>query len=151
MKMTKFIFALLLTLPVFACAESMISVEGPYVRATPPVASNSAAFMMLHNGSDQERQLVAAESDVAKHVELHNHINDNGVMRMRQVANIAIPAKGSAELKPGSYHVMLMGLHKPIQENDMVDITLVFDDGKKQRIQAVARHVVKAMHGHKHH
>ena len=124
---------------------SSIEVENPYARAVPPTAANSAAFMLLQNNSDQERNLVSASSDVSEITELHNHINDDGVMRMRKVPQITVPAKGSVELKPGSFHVMLIKLKQPLQEGDAVNVTLNFDDGSKQDVSMTAQKVMRPM------
>ncbi len=92
--------------------------------------------MVVKNTSDKDIQIVKADSPVAKITELHNHINDNGVMRMRQVKEIALPAKGEAVLKPGGYHVMLIDMKAPLKEGDKVAITLKFSDGGTKTIEA---------------
>jgi copper(I)-binding protein len=131
-----------------AADNATVEVTNAYARAVPPSAPNSAAFMLITNHGDSERHLVAAESDVSEVTELHNHINDNGVMRMRQVPRITAPAKGSVELKPGSYHVMLIGLKQPLKEGDAVNLKLKFDDGSEQQLAIKAK---KMMHKMKHH
>jgi copper(I)-binding protein len=131
-----------------AAGNATIEVTEAYARAVPPSAPNSAAFMVINNHGDADRQLVSAESDVSKVTELHNHINDNGVMRMRQVPQITAPAKGSVELKPGSFHVMLIGLNQPLNEGDEVNLKLTFDDGSEQQLAIKAK---KMMHKMKHH
>jgi len=57
-------------------------------------------------------------------------------MKMRQVKEIAVKAGGQAELKPGSYHVMLIDLKAPLKEGETVPLTLTFDDGSSQTIDA---------------
>jgi len=133
-----------------AAENQNIEVVNAYARAVPPSAPNSAAFMLIHNHSDAERHLVSAESDVSEVTELHNHINDNGVMRMRQVPRITVPAKGSVELKPGSYHVMLIGLKNPLKEGDQVNLKLNFDDGSQQQMAVNAKKMMHKMMNHKH-
>lgn len=138
-------------------AADAVTVVQPYVRLAPPNAPATGAFMVLKNGSDKEVRLVKAESAVAKSVELHNHINDGGVMKMRQVHAIAIKAKGETALEPGSYHVMLLGMKAALKEGDKVAITLGFEDGSSKQVDAVVSkpQAPKAaadhsMHGHKH-
>ena len=72
------------TLPSFA-TEAELTITDATVRAVPPGTPTSGAFMTISNSSNADRKLLKADSPVAKTVELHNHINDNGVMRMRQV------------------------------------------------------------------
>jgi copper(I)-binding protein len=105
--------------------EGML-VHEAWVRAVPPTSKMSAAYMVLHNNTGADDHLVSAESDVAKAVELHNVRKTDGMMEMYQVKSIGIPAGGSQELKPGAYHVMLIGLKKPLKAGDMVTLTLNF-------------------------
>ena len=144
--------ALTVSLPLAAqTADRPLHIDTPYVRLAPPQAQATGAFMLIRNTGDAERKLIKAESPVAKTVELHNHINDNGVMKMRPVANIVVPAHGKAELKPGSYHVMLIDLKAPLKEGEAVPLTLSFDDGSTQRIDAPVRKPhdgAPAGHGH---
>lgn len=119
-----------------AGAADSIAVSDPYVRQAPPGARATGAFMVLKNTGDKDVKLVKAESAAAKMVELHNHINEGGVMKMRKVDAITIKAKGEAALKPGSYHVMLMDMAAPMKEGDLIAITLGFDDGSTAKIAA---------------
>jgi hypothetical protein len=122
-----------------SAADTALTVSDAYVRLAPPGARASAAFLVVRNVSGSDRKLVKAESAVAKNAELHNHINENGVMKMRQVPSIDVKANALAELKPGSYHIMLIDMKKALNEGDSVAITLSFDDGSKQLIEAPVR------------
>ena len=133
-----------------------VTVENAWVRVMPPGARASAAFMTLKNSDDKPHALVRARSDVARLVELHTHIHDNGVMRMRPVARIEIPAGGSVALAPGGYHIMLIDLQRPIRDGDHVALELELADGTRLAVQAEARSprrgAIPAMHhGHEHH
>ncbi len=120
-------------------ATENISVSEPYARAVPPGQPNSAVFMKLKNTGDADRALVNAQSPVAKVVELHTHIKDKGVMKMRRVEKIAVPAKTEVILKPGGLHVMLIDLKQDLKPGDTVPVTLLFDDGGNKDIQAPVR------------
>jgi len=109
-----------------AVAETPIAVENAWSRATPAQARAGAAFFVVRNHGANDDTLVAADSDVADSVELHTHIHDNGVMRMRPVADILVPAGGLAELKPGGLHVMLIGLRAPLEEGSTFTLGLTF-------------------------
>lgn len=124
-----------------ALADSPIKVEDPYVRLVPTGTPNTGAFMVIKNTGNADRKVLKAESPVSKVVELHNHINDNGVMRMRPVADIEVKAKGEAVLQPGSLHVMLIGLKQDLKEGDVVPITLKLDDGSATKIEAPVRRI----------
>ena len=120
-------------------AETILSVDDPYVRLAPPGAQTTGAFMIIKNSGSADRKLVNAESPAAKTVQLHNHFNENGMMKMRQVESIDVKANAQAELKPGSYHVMMIDLKTELKEGDSVPIILIFDDGTKIAITVPVR------------
>ncbi len=103
-----------------------LKIDQSWARASAGPARNSAAFMMIHNGGDADR-LVSAAGDVADRVELHTHLMEGNVMKMRQVEAIEVPAKGMAALQPGGFHVMLIGLHEALKEGDSFPLTLTFE------------------------
>lgn len=132
--------------PVSAAGVAdQVSVVDSYVRMAPPGAKATGAFMTIRNAGDKDTQVISAASAAAKIVELHNHINDGGVMRMRQVKEIALPAKGEAQLKPGGYHVMLIDMNAPLKEGDHVVITLGFADGSSKEVHATVQRPTAGM------
>lgn len=110
-----------------------IGVSKIFSRATN--GQNGAVFLRLENTSSNDVKLIKAESDASNTVELHNHIKEGDVFRMRQVDTIDIPANAVAELKPGGLHVMLMGLKNPLIEGEAFNVTLLFDTGETQEIR----------------
>lgn len=120
----------LLVLGMTAPALAKVEAVDGYVRLLPPGSPNTAAFMVLKNDADQPVKLVAAASAAAGRAELHTHLHENGVMKMRQVENIEIPAKGEAVLKPGSLHIMLFEVGT-LSEQTPFPLTLTMDDGQK--------------------
>ena len=83
--------------------------------------------MTLVNEGREDDRLVAAQTDVAATVEIHQTTMDGDVMRMQQVAAIEIPAGGQVELEPGDYHIMLIGLHRDLAVGDRFSVTLTFE------------------------
>lgn len=143
--------ALLLTPLAQAASLEPLEVHNPYARATPPNAPASAAFMMLHNNNDVARYIVSATTPAAETVELHNHVKEGDVMKMRQVSEIEVPANGMATLKPGSLHIMFFDLKKPFAEDDSIELTLTMKNGDTQTITTPIKKVMKGMkHKHKH-
>lgn len=126
----KFLTLILLSFNCYA-----INITEERVRLLPPSSPATGVFMTLTNASKQDRFLIKALSDRAKKVELHNHIMEGGMMKMREVEKIKIPAKGKVTLKPGGLHIMLIGLSKPLQEGEKIPLTLVFKDGLKKAIE----------------
>ncbi len=130
---------------------SQLTVIDPYARATPPGIENSAAYLALRNSSDSDRRLVAAESPVARAVELHTHLHEDGMMRMRQVEHIDIPAQGEVKLQPGGLHIMLLGLERALAPGERIPLTLRFADGEQLSVEAEVRHPIgQQHHGHGH-
>jgi hypothetical protein len=127
---------LLISAGAFAGAADNVTVQDPYVRLAPPNAPATGAFMVIKNNGDKDVKVVKADNPLSKATELHTHINDGGVMKMRPVPAIDIKAKGEAVLKPGGLHVMLIDLKAPMKEGDSVPITLTFDDGSSKQVDA---------------
>lgn len=119
-----------ITPAVFAqgTGTSTIVVEEPWARATPAGAETGAAYMTLDNKTSTADRLTAASSDVAAKLQIHEMTVVNGVMQMRQLVDgLPIPAGGSVVLKPGSYHIMLLGLKKPLKAGDTFPLRLTFE------------------------
>jgi len=142
--------ALGLALPTIAVAER-ISIEDAYARAVPPGQPNSAAFMTLTNQGDQDRALLAAETDAAEVVELHTHRMEDGMMRMRKIEQIDLPAGEVVTLAPGGLHLMLIGLTKTLAPGDQIELTLGFDNGSQQSLSLPVKRIEHGMGAMPHH
>lgn len=117
-------------------AANQIIVRDARVRAVPPGTPHSAAFLVLENAGDAVK-LHRAKADVSKRVELHTHRPDeDGVMQMRPISGIEVPAKGSVVLEPGGLHLMLTGLKSELEVGEGVGLTLIFDDKSELSIVA---------------
>jgi periplasmic copper chaperone A len=121
-------FVLLLGLPAYAAD---IEFSGAFLRAPPTASGAAAGFVTIINHGAAPDRLVAAQSPIAGTVELHTHIKDGDVFRMRQVDTIPVPAHGSAELKPGGDHIMFMGLTDVPKPGTQVPVTLTFEKAGK--------------------
>lgn len=126
-----FVAVLIVAAAVAACAQAAktsIAVEDPYARATPAGALSGAVYMTLDNKTDAADRLIGAATDVAARVQIHEMSMANGVMQMRELANgLLIPAGESVALKPGGYHVMLIGLRKRLTAGETFPLTLTFE------------------------
>ena len=121
-----------------AAAQAQVTVKDAWVRATVPQQKATGAFMQLQ--STKDTKLVSASSPLTPNVEVHEMAMQDNVMKMRQVPAIELPAGKVVELKPGSYHVMLMNLQKPVSVGDTVSLTLSFEgkDGKRETVEVQA-------------
>jgi copper(I)-binding protein len=107
-----------------------VSVSGAWTRATAP-GQNSAA-VSLHITSQKDARLVSASSSASASAELHTMKHDNGMMMMRQVDAISLPAKHDVDIGNGD-HIMLIGLKKPLKAGDSVPLTLTVEFVDKSR------------------
>jgi len=121
---------------VTAAKTPAITIENPMIRLAPPASPNSGGFMLLKNSSATDVNLIKAESDISKVVELHEMVMDQGTMKMRPVGKILIPAKGQTALAPGGLHVMFIGLTAALKDGESKSVTLHFDNGQVEKIEA---------------
>ena len=149
---TKFSLLGLLLALVAAPSFAQVAVSNAWVRGTVAGQKATGAFMSLTSPVDVT--LVSASSPAAKVVEIHEMAMDGGVMKMRLVDKLTLPAGKSVEMKPGSYHVMLLDITAPLAAGEIVPFTLTFvgRDGKKstQVVQATVKALTAAADPHKH-
>jgi len=120
--------AFLLPILFTACSvQAQMQIEKPWVRATAPGAKVAGGYMVIRNAGAAGDKLVSASSPAAAKVELHVHINDNGVMKMREVPGYEVPAKGAFELKPGGAHLMFIDIKQPFKEGEKLPVKLKFE------------------------
>jgi len=110
---------------VVLAADSGVTVQEAWARATPGAATNGAAYVTLAGGS-QPDSLVGVSTSVAAMADVHETINDNGVMKMRSVPAVPIPPGQTVTFAPGGTHIMLMGLKQPLTAGQNFPLTLTF-------------------------
>lgn len=147
--MFKILILSLLSISSTLAGEIMI--EKAYVRFMSPTAQTSAAFMKITNHNNTSISLVKAKSDVAKTVEIHNHVMEKGIMKMKEVPEIVISAHKTIELRPGSFHIMLIDLHKPLVKNSKVKMDLEFSDKTKKSVELLVTDDELEEEEHHHH
>ena len=115
-------------------AQAQTTVKDAWVRGT--VAGQKATGLFAQISSAGGGKLVSASSPVAGTVEIHEMAMDNNVMKMRALPRLEVQAGKTLELKPGSYHVMLIDLNKPLSKGEVVPITLKVE-GKDKKVENV--------------
>ena len=126
-----------------------IMVHDGWARASLGKAPNSAAYMMLMTHGDESDKLVGAATPVAETAELHNHVMDGDIARMRPVDAIEIRPGESVTLEPGGFHIMLMGLKKKLDEGQTVPLTLTFEKAGEVKVDLPIQSLKAAMeHDH---
>lgn len=126
-------------------ALAQVDIDGAWVRGTVPAQTSSGAFMTLH--AHEAAKLVGVSSPVAKSVELHEMKMENNVMRMRGVSTLDLPKMQDVEMKPGGYHIMLVGLTRQLKAGETVPLTLKFQMQDKKIVETKINAEVRALNG----
>lgn len=117
-----------------------VRVEEAWARRAPAMGgkggANGAVYAVLANPGRQPDALVGAASDVARAVEIHETYRDMGMMMMRPVKRLALPGGGKVELRPGGYHLMLLGLKQDLKAGESVGVTLEFEQAGRISVKA---------------
>jgi copper(I)-binding protein len=142
---------LALAVPALAQQAGDIAIATPWSRAAGQ-GGTGAGFLAISNRGTVADRLLSASSPAARTTELHAHIRDGDVMRMRPVAAIDLPPGQTVTLQPGGLHLMLIGLTRPLQPGQNVPVTLVFERAGTVQvelaIQAAGARGPAMRHGH---
>ncbi len=154
--MSKFFWSALLSL--FWVSQAMagdIAITDAWARATAP--EQDSATVSMHIISRKDASLVAVSSPVADHVEIHTMSHDEGMMIMREIETLDLPANQEVVLGGEGYHLMLMGLKQQLKAGTVVPLTLTFQSGAQHKeslhIKATVRSLTSTGEhgGHMHH
>ena len=125
------LIAALLSPSLFASAHDYsageLQIEHPWSREMPAVAPTAAAYFVVHNKGAEDDRLLGVSTPHAGKAELHEHIHADGLMKMQQVQNVAIPAGGEVQFAPMGYHVMLFNLQQQAKDGERFPLTLTFE------------------------
>jgi len=111
-----------------------LEINDLWLRGSVPGQTNGAGYMQINNPTGVSDRLLSAQSDASNRLELHTVITENGVAKMRQVQGIDVPAKGSAKLAPGGFHLMFLQLTGPFKQGDSVPVVLKFEKAGEVRV-----------------
>ena len=111
-----------------------LSIDDVWARTGQPGQVSAAYFEVKNKGAADK--IVAAHCDCAKSTELHHVKMTDGAMKMYQVQAMDVPADGELQLKPGSYHIMLIGLNRPLVAGEMLPIKVKFEKAGEVTVNA---------------
>jgi copper(I)-binding protein len=111
-----------------------LTITSAWSRASTGINRPSAVYLSIANNSFVRDLLISAHTRTAKRAELHRHFMDNGVMKMRQVDFMEVPANGMTMLKPSGSHIMLFSLKSLLKEGDMFPMSLKFEKAGKATV-----------------
>ncbi|MBW8191075.1 copper chaperone PCu(A)C [Neiella marina] len=146
--MIKRVASALLSLAMVPAIGCELTVEDAYVRAPIPGVPNTAAFLRINNSCSEPVSLIAGQASAAKSVELHTHIHEDGMMKMRQVDAIIVAANDSVELKPGGYHLMMFEIDSALKDAKSTPILLTFSNGQQVEFVAPLQDLMSKHHHH---
>jgi copper(I)-binding protein len=146
----------LLPLAAPALAQDRVTEAGPLRIVDPWTRAagqgmQGGGFLTIRNTGAAPDKLVSASSPAAGRMELHTHIRDGDVMRMRPVADIPVPANGEVTLQPGGLHLMLIGLTQPMNAGQSIPVTLRFERAGEVTIQLAVQAAGARQPGHHRH
>ncbi len=152
--MTSTIKATLVGLACWLCMASAsageLEITHATVRLVPPVASATAAYATLSNRSAQALEIrqVTVNPAIADSAAIHDMQMHDGMMSMKALAVLNIPAGDQVQLQPGGKHIMLEGLKHPLKAGQTIELTLIFNDGSRQSFTAVVTDMRHQAHHH---
>lgn len=119
-------------------------------RAMPPTAPTGAVYFILHNPGNAPDRLLGVHTPRAKKAELHTHVHENDMMRMKQIDSIEVPAGGQVEFKPGSSHVMLFEMSAPLVAGERFPLTLEFEHAGEVTVEVSIQDQAPTPSAHEH-
>lgn len=135
--------------PLAHAQTPAMEVREAWARATTSTARVGGVFLKLRATGAGDR-VVSASSPVAEKVELHETIRDGNVMRMREVPALTVAAGQTVELKPGSYHIMLIGLKQPLNRGESFPLTITFEKAPAVTATVTVQAAGASGMGHRH-
>ena len=133
MIMSRLPLILLLIFSPIALAE--LDVRDPWIKNLPSSVPVRAGYMTIHNPQSKAVSIVSLRSDAFSSIEIHQTIEQDGMMNMEQVPSLKIEPNSSVQLAPGGLHLMMMNPSEPTQPGDQLEIVIVLDDGSEQRVE----------------
>jgi len=127
--------ALILLLMFSPIASAELDVRDPWIKNLPASVPVRAGYMTIHNPQSKAVSIVSLRSDAFASIEIHQTIEQDGMMRMEQVRSLNIESNSSVQLAPGGLHLMMMNPSEPTQPGDLLEIVIVLDDGSEQRVE----------------
>ena len=130
-----------------------LEIAHPWSQELPPNAPTVAAYFVISNPGKTDDRLLGVSTPHAGKAELHEHIHADGLMKMQQVQNVAIPAGGEVQFAPMGYHVMLFNLQQQARDGERFPLTLTFEKAGAVEVEVAVQKeapVVEPAHGEGH-
>lgn len=133
-------------------AEEILDIDDAWVAEAPPVAPVMGGYMKIENETDKLISITSASCPDFEKVEIHEMSMSGGMMKMRQIEKLDVPANGKVELQPGGYHLMLIKPKQPFKKGDTLTVTLHTAEGQSQAVKMEVKERSSGdAHQHHHH
>ena len=123
-----------------------VRIEGAWARRAPMMkgdstagSGNGAVYLTIINPGNVSDDVIAASSDVAENAELHESYEESGMMMMRPMIKLHVPAGAKLEMKPGGYHIMLINLKRELKAGQVISVTLVLQKAGRVPVRAMVK------------
>ena len=139
----------LMFMPVLQ-ADEVLDIDDAWVAEAPPVAPVMGGYMKIENETNKPISITRASCPDFESVEIHEMSMSGGMMKMREIEKLVVPANGKVELKPGGYHLMLIKPKKPFKRGDTLTVTLHTANDYSQAVKMEVKER-KSSDDHQHH
>jgi len=146
-----FTLTCVLALPFALAAQAEAVLEGAWVRALPPTQANTAAYVTVRNPGSEPLTVTGGSAALAGRVELHDTVEVDGMLRMRQQESVTVPAGGSVAFAPGGLHLMLLELERMPAVGEVLELCLEIDGEALCTDAETRRAPASSGHDHQHH
>ncbi|WP_417657892.1 copper chaperone PCu(A)C [Pseudidiomarina aestuarii] len=116
-----------------------VEISNAWIKESIPGTENGAGYLTLTNVGTTAITLTGAATEAARAAEIHEHVMNDGMMRMRRVPELAIDVGETVIFRPGSFHVMMFGVKEPFQVGQEIGLELIFSDGDRKAVTAEVR------------
>ena len=119
--------------------DATLEISDAWARASPPGAVAGAVYCEIKNSGPTPVTLQSMSADVAKNIEPHTHIHEDGLLKMRKINTLKINEQSSQQFAPGHKHIMLIGLNQALVAGNSFNLTFNFSNGESTTVEVVVR------------
>ena len=125
-----------------------LQIAHAYAPVSIGAGKTGAVYFVIVNPTETPDRLISAKTPAARKAEVHNHLMQDGIMKMRKVDGLEIAAGSSVMFKPGGYHLMLFGLEEPLKLGDSIEVELMFEKAGAMTLQVPIKPLGEKMKDH---
>lgn len=120
-------------------AAANLEISDAWIKNLPSVVPVRSGYMLIRNNSAQAVSITNIESEVFTQIDIHETVEKNGMITMRPVMKLNIPAGQIFQLSPGGFHLMMANPNRELKPGDRIDVTLHFESGESRLIKMTVK------------